>query len=75
VEEAEDIVEDSGIVYEPLFKVWQPPESGYYVMMKSTHARPVLVHPHHALKNFYAAACDESRSWATDSDKTISVES
>jgi hypothetical protein len=37
-------------------------------MMKSTHARPVLVHPHHAL------ACGESRPWATDSNKSTSVE-
>jgi hypothetical protein len=42
--------------------------SGYYVMMTSTDARPVLVHPHHVL------AYGESRSWATDSNKSISVE-
>jgi hypothetical protein len=40
----------------------------YYVIMKSTHARPVLVDPHRAL------ACGESWSWATDSNKSISVE-
>src|SRR6266705_1911959 len=39
-------------------------ESGYYVMIISTHARPVLVHPHHAL------TCSESRSWSTGSNKS-----
>jgi hypothetical protein len=39
-----------------------------------THARPVLVHQPMLSKNFYAAARSESRSWAIDANKSISVE-